>query len=329
MQGATFIDWITASQFHPDGGLPIITGGLVVHYDASGVARFERNCAAGVSGSFSTSVRVGCDGFRVAVSGNVGRFGRPDNLFNFGLEGTVARANRILASCGLPPFTAGADQRAGAAGRGAVVSRLDITANFATGSESQARALVRWLSTRAVARVKRGFAGDESVWWANSRHMFKAYIKHVEMVAHGAAVGDQAVAYCRDRGVVRVEVEVKKRLLSELHMNDLANLSDDRIADLYRDQTEVLRRVDRSDEHDILDAIPVRSRAYASAWLAGQDVRTLCSRRTLFRHAKTLREFGLNIMEPRNVAAFPVKVRVVELEPLAVPDWYALGERAA
>lgn len=159
--------------------------------------------------------------------------------------------------------------------------------------------------------------------------MVKAYIKHRELLAHGAAGDLRAVEYCRGLGVVRVEVELKKRLLSDLKLNDLSNLSDEKLAALFEEQTAVFRSVDRSDEPDVLDAIPVRSRAYASAWLAGQDVRTLCSRRTLFRHAKTLRGFGLDILEPRNLAQFPVKVRVIDMQPLQVPDWYVLDDEAA
>jgi Phage X family len=158
--------------------------------------------------------------------------------------------------------------------------------------------------------------------------MFKAYLKHAELVAHGVDAGDPVVSFCRSQGVVRVEVEMKKRLLSQIGANDIGALSDVRIAELYAEHTSILRAVDRSEEVDLLDAIPVRSRAYASAWLAGQDVRALCSRRTLFRHAKTLREFGLDIMASRDVTRLPTRVRVIDLQPLAVPDWYELEDAA-
>lgn len=170
--------------------------------------------------------------------------------------------------------------------------------------------------------MKRGHAGDSSVWWVNTRHMLKAYIKHLEMVAHGADVASKAVQWCRSLGVVRVEIELKKRLLSELGLNDIGAVSDEKLAALFGEQTALLRSVDRSSDVDLIDEIPQRSRAYASAWLAGQDVRALCSRATLFRHARVLRAFGLDILEPRSLDVFPVRVRVVDLQPLAVPEWY-------
>lgn len=319
-----FVDWFSASQLHPEGGLPVITGGLVVHYDASGLPRFEFNRSASIGGSHETAVRVGCDGYRVSLSGNPGRFSRPDNLFNHGFPGTVEAANRILQGLGLPAFTPTRIED-GQEIRGCVVSRLDITSNLRSGSESQARAVIRWLQGRSIARMKRGFSGDESVWYANTHHMLKAYRKAPEMIHHGLDKDHPAVQWAQENGVVRVEVELKKRLLSKLDLQDLANITDDKLISVFHEQTEVFRSVDRSDEPDILDACPVRSRAYAAAWLAGQDVRLLCSQATLYRHAKALRDLGIDILEPRNVEKFPVKVRVVELEPLEVPDWYRVA----
>lgn len=336
LNGSLFIDWITASQHHPDGGLPILTGGVTVHYAADGLPIFERNQSTRFTGSHDTSVRVGCDGFRVSLSGNPGRFSRQDNVFNHGLEGTIEACNRILVELGLPPFTAATtDWTAPSpfalphARRGCVISRLDITRNYKTGSESTARAFIRWLSARSIARMKRGSAGDESVWWANTRHMLKAYIKHLEMLKHGAAKDDELVVWLKEQGVVRVEIELKKRLLSELGLNDLANITDEKIAEIYDAQIEPFKRADRSGDDELLDVIPQKSRVYAAAWLAGQDMANMASRATLFRHAKVLRECGIDILAPRNIERFPVQVRFIELEPLAMPDWYSFEVKRA
>ena len=103
-----------------------------------------------------------------------------------------------------PDLPAGAAREVAQPGRGAVVSRLDITRNYSTGSESSARAFIRWLGARSISRMKRGQAGDESVWWANTRHMLKAYIKHLEMIKHGADSNDDLVSWLKDQGVVSV-----------------------------------------------------------------------------------------------------------------------------
>lgn len=329
MANEIFIDWITISQLHTtDEQLPVYCGGIIVNYDSIGNARHERVCAASFPGSYETSIRLKSDGKHVSLSGNVGRFSRKDNLFNYGFRETIAKTNRICLDRGLPTFT---PAKMGASAYetesfGARVSRLDITCNFATGSESQARALIRWLADRSVARMKKGRAGDESVWWVNSRHMLKAYIKHIEMLKHGCSEDDPVYLWCKEQGVVRVEIELKRRLLADEGLNKLENITDEKLIKIFHDETEIFSRVDRSDEPDIIDAIPSKSRIYASAWLAGQDLTNLASQATLYRHAKVLREYGIDILAPRNVESFPVKVQIVDLKPLSMPDWYSLEE---
>lgn len=168
--------------------------------------------------------------------------------------------------------------------------------------------------------MRRGFSGDESVWFSNTRHMLKAYRKGAEMRKHGD--DSEAAAWAEDNGIVRVEVEVKRRELQSLGLRDLGAITDDKLVELFESQTEVFRRVDMSDEPDIIANVPSRSRAYAAAWLAGQDVRDLASRATVFRHARVLRPYGLDILEPRNIEQFPVRVRVVDLEPMTAPAWH-------
>lgn len=326
MANEIFIDWLTITQLHPEGGHPVIVGGLVVGYDRDGNARFERASPSRLGGSHSTSLQIRSDGGFTSLSGNIGRFSRQDNVFNLGFRETVAKANRIMLAQGLPAFTSGWTAHNGQYTRGAQISRVDITANFATGSESQARALIRWLANRSVSRMKKGRSGDESVWWSNTRHMLKAYIKHIEMQKHGIAEDDPSYQLCKDTGVVRVELELKRRLLNDLGLNKLENVTDEKLIKVFHDETEIFKRVDRSEEPDILDAIPTKSRIYAAAWLAGQDLTGVASRATLFRHAKILREYGIDILEPRNVERFPVKVNVIELQPLSMPDWYSLKD---
>ncbi|SDU37996.1 phage/plasmid replication domain-containing protein, partial [Nitrosomonas ureae] len=248
MANEIFIDWITISQLHTESEpFPIFTGGINVDYDPLGNARFERVRPAHFKGSFETSIRIKSDGRHISLSGNAGRFSRKDNLFNCGWEETLRKCNRILLDRGLPAFTSG--QVRNAIGQAdtpsARVSRLDLTANFETGSESQARHLIKWLATRSVSRMKKGRAGDESVWWVNSRHMLKAYIKHIEMLKHGCESDDPAYLFCKEKGVVRVEIELKRRLLSDLDMVEIEKITDEKLIQVFHEQTEIFNAVDR------------------------------------------------------------------------------------
>jgi hypothetical protein len=330
MQNEIFIDWVTVSQHFKKGGLPILSGGVIVFYDAQGNPRSERNQSTSITGSHDTRLRIGCDGYRLSLSGNIGRFSRKDNLYNFGWEQTKYAINGVLASLGFPTFS----PSKGIEGhqdyeRGAVFSRLDITCNYATGNELQARQAIRWLGSQSIARSKKGISGDESVWWANTRHMLKAYIKHLEMLAHGALEDDESFIHARDLGILRVELELKKRTLSELHLNDWGNITQEKLEQVFHENTALLHKIDNSNEANILDIIPKSSRVYASCWLQGQDLKGLLAERTLYRHAKVLREYGIDILSERNITQLKTKPRILELVPTVAPDWYIAREKAA
>lgn len=325
-----FCDWATIGQRTTQPGVPILAGGVASRFDAFGNCTFERGLPTRIRGSYETSVAVFSDGCVYGLSGNVGRFGRRDNLFNLGWSGTRAASERVLNASLLPAFTDGIPAPENFAGgwqhgrswqdRGALVSRLDLTCNFAAGSDAQARAVIRYLSSISLKRAKRGYSGDESVWWSNTRMMLKAYRKGPEMKLHG---GDkELIDWANDNGIVRVEVELKRRELHERGLREIRNVTQEKLEAVFHDCIEPFRRVDSSDDPDILASIPSRSRAYAAAWLAGQDVRLLCSQATLYRHARVLREYGLDVLEPRNIERFPVKVRIIDLQPVSVPDWY-------
>jgi len=323
MNNEIFIDWVTASQLHSQGGLPILSGGVLVQYDGQGVPRYERNQSASFEGSYESRIRIGCDGFRVSVSGNVGRFSRKNNLYNFGWEDTKKAINRILTDIGLPIFTASEGFEGSTTfRRGAVVSRLDVTCNYATGSENIARAAITYLASKSLSRMKKGHSGSDSVWFANTRHMLKAYIKASEMLAHGCDKEDPSYLYALEQGLLRVELELKKRFLSDEKMNDWADITQEKLENLFHESTSLLKGIDTNSDIFTIDDLPSKSRIYASAWLAGQDIRTLLPERTFYRQAKILREHGIDITEKRNVKQFPVKVRFLDLKPTVAPEWY-------
>ena len=347
-----FVDWITLVERHPQGGLPIICRGLHSWSDSQGVCLSERIVASHLGGSSGTTVLVGCDGFSTYLSGNVGRFNRADNLFNLAWEPTLAKCNRMVAALGLPPFgtTPGlSDARAWAESafvgpgpaakrsRGARVLRVDLTRNFSSGSDAQARALVRWAQGLEHARHRPGKAGHWGAWWANTSRMIKIYLKGQELLDHVRPSDSDAskrhvaeiANWCLDHGLVRLEVELKRRELQRLSLSELGDVTDERLGLAFEDETAFLRKVDRSDEPDILMSIPSRSRVHAAAWMKGQDLRQLLSNGTFYRHARVLRQYGIDITQRRDIANFPVKVRVVNLSPLSPPSWYEWDEKAA
>ena len=69
--------------------------------------------------------------------------------------------------------------------------------------------------------------------------MIKAYIKHIEMEKHGMKTDEPVDEWCRDNGIVRVEVELKRRRLQSEGLDKLENLSDEKIQQIFASETEI------------------------------------------------------------------------------------------
>ncbi|WP_326999448.1 phage/plasmid replication domain-containing protein [Comamonas testosteroni] len=352
-----FIDWITISQSF-DYDLPLVSAGVVWSVNVHGEVEWQTVRAATVEGSHDTSIQVRCDGRTVRLSGNVSRFGRSDNVFGYDLAACIRRCSNIVAQFGLPPFTAGqkyyrhtkprADKRffnpngtlhavssghslaeLAPAWTGARISRLDLTANFETGSMSNARAYLEWLGTQQTsARIKVGVHGDgETVdWGRGSRRIYsKAYLKAPELLRHNGP--RQLIEYCEDAGVVRFEVTVKANQLQTMGCDYLGGLDMGQLVNLFDERRAVLTRAEHT--HDDLEQLPNTLRRTARDWLAGDDLRGRMSLATFKRHRAGLLPYGIDIAVKRNVVEFKPRIRVIEVRPAVAPSWYDFNERLA
>ncbi len=291
---------------------------------------------AWIQGSHSTAIRVKSFENVIALAGNPGRWGKPDNLFGLDLAGTIQAANEIMSGQGLPVFVDGepfaplngdCDLRY----TGARVWSIHLTRNYATGSQSNAEAVINWLDSQSVARVKKSRLGASTVVWGSLKYcQTEAYIKADEMLAH--AKGDESKAavkasaeyqFALAQGIVRIEVKAAKDYLREKKLTYLGAWTMGTVHKIFEERTEILNRVKiDAEEFNILD-VPSKYRMTAAAWLKGDDVAHMFdSRVTLWRHAKVLRGFGIDISVPRNIKTFPVRVRTINLVPLDAPQFY-------
>lgn len=388
MKHSTFIDGIVLSQrFRPDS-VKTLAGLRTVAYRQNGDIRFdgsiveiddqyeplpERIRSAWIQGSHSTKVQISSDGTLVQLKGNPGRFGRGDNVFNHGWEGTLAASNRILQSQGLPGFQIGEQAASpqvlrGIDGQmasraefahyfclpeegtpeyqaarqhclpgdltpgheGARVWSIHVTRNFVTGSENNAVAVLNWLDGQSVARVKKKRFGKSTVVWGSLKYcQVEAYLKADEMMDHCRGEIERELMrqnpvyhWCRENGVVRVEVKAAKDCLRDRGLTWAGDWTMTKVIQLFEDRTEILNRVKTDVEEFDPAMLPSRVSLTASAWLRGEDVKRCMNLRTFQRHAKLLRDYGIDIAEPRNVASLPVRIKTIEIQPAAVPDWY-------
>lgn len=360
-----FIDGIVLTRKFPHGSIPELCGMRSMAFlqpgdvDKQGnkvvdlTPLGERLYTAWIQGSHDSRLQLASDGQTLSMKGNPGRFGRKDNLFNLDFDQTIAAANRIVASQGFPadsfiagernPWTvsqlAKMDLASGEVPEdpytGARVWSIHMTQNYRTGSPENAKAVIEWANTQTVARVKKKRLGATTVVWGQLSYcQTELYIKADEMLDH--AKGAEAKARVRDsaeyqyalaNGIIRLEVKLAKDFLKHRKLTYLGNWSMGKVMELFKEKADILERckVACADDEDILALLPSSTRVHAAAWMAGVDVSAHMSRRTFFRHAKVLREYGIDICEKRNVSVIRPKMREVTIEAVSVPDWYQLS----
>lgn len=319
---------------------------------------------AWIQGSHATAIRLKSQDGLVSLCGNPGRFSRADNLFNLDLDGTIEASNWILSLQGLPPFeggepvatsriqpvlhegkiimaTGGDLQTAdyvipradGTFRQGARVWTIHVTRNYVTGSESNAVAVLNWLDGQSIARVKKKRFGRSTVVWGSLNYcQVEAYLKADEMMDH--CKGDieremmrqnPAYQWAKENGIVRIEVKAAKDYLRDRGLTYLGAWTMKNVIQLFDERTEVLHRVKCDIEEFDPAMLPSRIATTAAAWMNGVDVSTTMSRATFFRHAKALREYGIDIAEKRNIKTMPVKIKTIEMQSASVPDWYSMA----
>ena len=331
-----FIDWLSVSQVHPSGGLPLVDAGTVIASDTDGVMVWKTSRAVEHEGSFDTSINVKCDGERVTLSGNLSRFGRRDNLFGFDFAECMRRANEVLAHHGLPPFSAGSRvELAKKRGKdveyawtGARVSRIDLTANYCAGSADDAHAFMQWLGSQHAHRQEgqRLGQGETVAFGAGSRRSYwKAYLKALELKRHEGA-DPEVIAWCDAVGLVRFEGTLRSNLLTEVGAAYLGDYERGhamgQLIRIFEERSSVLGRATAAS--DDMDALPRHLRATARDYMAGMDLTAAMSRASFYRHRSALLPYGIDIAV-RNVRPFTPRVRVIELAQAVPPSWYQLA----
>ena len=350
-----FCDWITIYQDHFGKDLPVINDGNVVRFEPGAFSKaidpdtgeirpmFDATFAEYTvsrrmehEGSYETKVSIRCDGRRVELSGNVGRFGRPDNLFGDRVLSTVAKANEILAVLGLPPFENCEHRQNAMHARldnfmhlGAVITRVDLTANFAAGDRHAAFRVLHWMSGQGTARNsgKNPRSYGNGVTWneGSKRHYEKLYFKADELGKH---VSDEVRSYCEQHGILRYEVSLKARELADRGLQSLtawAQITKEGLTMenvIYGKFAEVLTRnqVTVTEIQDIPGKLGLIARSYLNGENPYESQQV--DIRTRRRWRSQLRQYGLDIAQPIDVTRLTTRIRVIELQPVVAPDWY-------
>lgn len=371
----TFIDWMDMRQTHSGQDLPIVGGGVLVKGEEAmecteeGQRFIVVKAGEGYTnhvrplqhrGSYDTNLLVRCDGTHVRISGNVGRWGRADNVFNHSLGDTVAKASEIVMDKGLPAFSAGHKCMKQTMSRhdiernvnpwdwsGAHFQELHATRNFMAGNEAISKEAMRYMSAKRGARLAKGIYGDETlVFGKQNGKLHKrvvVYRKAAEMLAHAkgqdaktAMKKTQEYQFAQDVGLIRIECKWGRDFLRDNGLRYLGDSTMSKVISIFERETDFLLDAEPERIIRLIDELPSKLRSAALHWIRGDDLRQLYSRATFFRHVKALRDIGIDASEPRNVTGKPNTEEALQrlldtlprfdLKPLAVPDWYGLPE---
>jgi hypothetical protein len=333
-----FCDWLSIYQVHL-GGVDLVNDGHVFSVDQQGEIRWDVPSKLVHRGSHDTSIRIRSDGFRVSLEGNIGRFNRTDNLFGYSVADCVRLANTMLAGFGLPPFTdhkpmplngkAGSD--AGYQAVGAVITRVDLTKNWTTGSPGNCSQFIRHLQGFKSGRFEpKQYKTTGVAWGEGSKFWYaKVYDKageYFRQAGKGSKKFDTDLfAFMLDSGIARHEIELKSRYLKQHNLWRFSLWVDgmeDRTYALFNDVIDGSVRVDSFLE------IQGRAGELAVAWRDGADLKKRLAQNTYYRYRRELLKFGIDIAVPCNVSRLRTQVEVITLSPAVAPSWYVIPKAA-
>lgn len=330
-----FCDWLSIYQVHFID-LPRVNSGKVFSVDQDGVVQWEVDSKVTHRGSHDTSIRISCDGNRVTLDGNIGRFDRPDNLFGYSVQDCVRLANKLLAAYGLPPFTDTVNpilttslngENLAVIPVGAVITRIDLTRNYVTGSQHNAGQYIRHLQGFKSGRHEpESYRSVGVVWGKGSKYTYaKMYDKAADYIRHRSVASLEhdpvLYAFLRDNGVVRHEISLKSRYLKQNHLWRFCQWDKKMHETIYAHFSDVVTASSRVDE--FLE-IPGRAGELAVAWRDGADLKKRLSHQTFYRYRRELLGYGIDITIPSNVARLKLRVEVIQVAPCVAPEWYVL-----
>jgi len=331
-----FCDWLSIYQVHMFD-VPVVNDGRVFSVDQDGVVKWEVGTKVVHRGSHDTKLRISSDGNRVTLEGNIGRFNRSDNLFGYTVRECVQLANRVLACFGLPPFTDAAPAPlVGPAGKdcgyqasGAVLTRVDLTCNWMTGSAGNASQFMRHLQGFKAGKFEpRPYYTTGVSWGEGSKYWYaKVYDKAADYIRHhgpGSAEHDPVLYdYILNAGIARHEITLKSRYLKQNNLWRFSLWVDGMENKVYALFSDPIRQSVPVDEY-----LEIKGRAgeLAVAWRDGADLKKRLSHNTFYRYRRELLKYGIDIAVPPNVTRLKTRVDVITVSPASVPSWYVLPQ---
>lgn len=337
-----FCDWLSLYQDFTPGTLPKINNGNVISVDPDGEIEYMTSKKLDHVGSYDTKIRFLCDGTRIVFEGNIGRYGRPDNVFGYSVLECIQKASDFLETFCLPRFTqlernVVSARTNGFIATGAVITRVDLTKNYAAGSHERAARVAHYMGGQAFAApsssgkgLPKTYANGVS-WNEGSKFWYmKLYLKGMELGAH---VVTEIKDWCVNSGILRHEISLKSRYLKQYGLQDLRawtfgwKAEDETMENIiYGKFSGVLDR--NTVQTNPFEGIPTKLRRIALDWRDGSDIwaDSFYSIRSKQMWRKALLPYGIDIKVPCNVTRLATRVEVIQLQSAVMPaDYWSLS----
>jgi hypothetical protein len=310
-------DWLTIS--HPlREAHPVINDGQILRIKLDGTTEWTSECWYTLKcPSSDTSLRIKCDGQKIMMTGNIGRFGQSDNLNGHTVAECLELWRKLLADyfpavsgfCG-PDFEMVNRITGEVELSGTRITRCDLAGNFFTDNFS---ALSAMLMTRKLGQRPPRAGKFGPMWGYDSKRAnwlkAKVYDKSCELDGRRTPATGATTA--------RFEVQLGSEILKRRGQHDAASWMKGNEMEnvIFREFSKQVFR-DQATAESWMD-IPAGLRQYAVLWRDGVPLRAQCkSDATFYRVRRKLLEHGIDASQPCNVMTLVRRIEVVKVVPL-------------
>lgn len=310
-------DWLTIShplrEFHP-----VINDGQVMKINKDGSNEWTTECWHTLKcASSDTSLRIKCDGQKIMMTGNIGRFGQSDNLIGHTVAECLELWRKLLADyfplvggfCE-PDFEMVNRLTGEVELSGTRITRLDLAGNFYTDNFA---ALSQMLMTRKLGQRSPRAGKFGPVWGYDSKRAnwlkAKVYDKTCELEGRRTPAVGATTA--------RFEIQLGSEILKRRGQHDAASWRGENEMEnvIFAEFSKQVFKEQATAESWM--SIPDRLRKYAVLWRDGTPLRAQCkSDATFYRVRKQLLEHGIDASQPCNVMTLVRRIEVVKVMPL-------------
>lgn len=325
------IDWVTA-KLPCDNAL---RSGCIAKLDADSNVEWLSQSWLPVEGSYSSNFMVkSLTPQTIQVSGNPAKWLQGHNLFGTNdlrklMSVFFSRLYENMAEQGLNPTI---DQIDAIDEGRYTVSRVDINETWFLKNSKDVKAWIR-AAGQKISMPYRGkgvFSGDTLYWGKDSKYYYlKCYSKGEEINNRKsnfpAELRTPEMLEYADRAL-RLELTLCSKALREWNINRPCVWTPETPKMLLLNH---VRSLDMSNNFklsdEILDSLPRSLRTYYKLWLYGEDLRQELSKPTFYRIRKQLQAYDIDIALVRDLDksidnVIPL-IKVLEAEPVGIPDW--------